>query len=380
MSDSDRRKPNEESGDPNKMSRQEEYFEGATQSPDQGAFQREGLPDDYRMRYEEDHYVDELVDAGGMPQLRLVPVSEIEGGFGSGGESLDGLIDSIQAYGVLQPLLVRRLRGRYELLAGSKRLAAAVNAGLKEVPCLVHEVDDVEARRLAEAANRRASRTSSSLQWSTDATILVAGSLNTILSTLGLLDKPDSSLRDRVAVGLIRAEALRANRLMRGLEILRAEPALTRRPIDAATILKNVLTASEDERGLLGIELQARGLSSCPIRADEELVAVAISGAIETILALMRSGRGGRLSVDMTLNELTNTVNLTVSEDAVRMPTSSWSHWFDPHWDERPGGFGAAVSLLAAKRAAELHNGRLEIAPTAAGGCRLTMMLPTDAS
>ncbi len=380
MSDSDRRKPNEESGDPNKMSRQEEYFEDAALSPDEVTFQREGLPNDYRMRYEEDHYVDELVAAGSMPQLRLVPVSEIEGGFGSGGESLDGLIDSIQAYGVLQPLLVRRLRGRYELLAGSKRLAAAVNAGLKEVPCLVHEVDDVEARRLAEAANRRASRTSSSLQWSTDATILVAGSLNTILSTLGLLDKPDSSLRDRVAVGLIRAEALRANRLMRGLEILRAEPALTRRPIDAATILKNVLTASEDERGLLGIELHARSLSACPIRADEELVAVAISGAIETILALMRSSRGGRLSVDMTLNELTHTVNLTVSEDAVRMPTSSWAHWFDPHWDERPGGFGAAVSLLAAKRAAELHNGRLEIAPTAAGGCRLTMMLPTDAS
>ena len=54
-----------------------------------------------------------------MPQLRLVPVSEIEGGFGSGSESLGGLIDSIQAYGVLQPLLVRRLRGRYQLLAGN---------------------------------------------------------------------------------------------------------------------------------------------------------------------------------------------------------------------------------------------------------------------
>ena len=364
------------------MSRREEYFEGATLSADEVTL-REGLPDDYRMRHEEDHYVDELVAAGRMPQLRLVPVSEIEAAFGSGGESLDGLIDSIQAYGVLQPLIVRWLRGRYELLAGSKRLAAAVNAGLKEVPCLVHEVDDVEARSLAEAANRRADRTeaasSTSLRWSTDASVLIAGSLNTILSTLGLFDKPDISLRDRVAVGLVRAEALRANRLMAGLEILRAEPLLTRRPIDAATILKNVLTASEDERGLLGIELQAKGPSSCPIRGDEKLVAMAISGAIETVLALMRSRRGGRLSVDMTLDELTDAVILTVSEDAVRMPTSSWSLWFDPHWNERPGGFGATVSLLAAKRAAELHNGRLEIAPTAAGGCRLNLMLPTDA-
>jgi len=364
------------------MSRGEEYFEGTTLSPNEVTFHREGLPEDYRMRRGENHYVDDLVAASSMPQLRLVPVSEIEGSFGSGGESLDGLIDSIQAYGVLQPLLVRRLRGRYQLLAGSKRLTAAVNAGLKEVPCLVHEVDDVEARRLAEAANRRASSTaaasSATLRWSTDATALVAGSLNTILSTLGLFDKPDSSLRDRVACGLIRAEALRANRLMRGLEILRAEPALARRPIDAATILKNVLTASEDERGLLGIELQARAPSSCPILADEELVAMATSGAIETILALMRTSRGGTLSVGMTLNELNNTVHLAVSEDAVRMPTSSWSHWFDPNWEERPGGFAAAVSLLAAKRAAELHNGGLELAPTPAGGCRLTMILPTN--
>lgn len=366
------------------MSRREEYFEGATLSPDDVTFQREGLPNDYRMRHEENHYVDEMVAATTIPQLRLIAVNEIEGGFGSSGESLDGLIDSIQAYGVLQPLLVRRVRGRYELLAGSKRLAAAVDAGLKEVPCLVHEVDDVEARRLAEAANRRTSRTAAvsapnaSVSWKPDATALVAGSLNTILSTLGLFDKPDSSLRDRVAVGLIRAEALKANRLLRGLEILRAEPVLTRRPIDAAAILNNVLTASDDERGLLGIELHAVVPTACPLRGDEQLVAVALSGAVETILALMRTGRGGRLSVEMTMNQLANAVNLTISEDAVRMPTSSWSHWFDAQWEERPGGYGAAVSLLAAKRAAELHDGRLELAPTPAGGCRLTMMLPTD--
>lgn len=364
------------------MSRREDYFEGATLSPDEVTFQREGLPDDYRMRHEEEHYVDELVAAGSMPQLRLIAVGEIEGGFGSDGESIDRLIDSIQAYGVLQPLLVRRVRGRYELLAGSKRLAAAMNAGLKEVPCLVHEVDDVEARRLAEAANRRASRTAAaanaSLEWTTDATALVAGSLETILSTLGLFEKPDSSLRDRVAVGLIRAEAMKANRLMRGLELLRSEPPLARRAIDIAVILTDVLATSEDERGLLGIELLASGPTVCPIEGDEDLVNVAISGAIETILALMRPTRGGTLAVELAHNELTGSVNVTVSEDAVRMPTSSWSHWFDPHWEERPGGYSAAVSLIAARRAAELEGGRLEIAPTTAGGCRLTLSLPVD--
>ncbi len=365
------------------MSGREDYFEGATLAPEDVMFQREGLPNDYRMR-NADHYVDELVAATTMPQLRLVAVAEIEGFVKGSGEGLDGLVDSIQAYGVLQPLLVRRLRGRYELLAGTKRLAAAVNAGLKEVPCLVHEVDDVEARRLAEAANRRASRTDlaagASQGWSRDAAQLVAGSLSTILSTLGLFDKPDSALRDRIAVGLIRAEALKADGLLRGLEILRNEPPLVRRPMDAAAALTSVLRSSEDERGLLGIDVIASIPGVCPIRADEELIRVALSGAVETILSLMRSHRGGQLSVEMTLNPRSNAVNVTVSEETVRMPTASWSRWFDLAWDERPGGFGAAISLLAAKRAAELHSGRLELAPTAAGGCRLTLVLPTDAS
>lgn len=383
MSDSDPRKRINESGESSKMSPREDFFEGTTLSPDEVTFQREGLPNDYRMR-NADHYVDELVAATSMPQLRLIAVSEIEGVVTSGGEGLDGLIDSIQAYGVLQPLLVRRLRGRYELLAGSKRLAAAVNAGLKEVPCLVHEVDDVEARRLAEAANRRASRAEltrgTSERWGREASHLVASSLSTILSTLGLFDKPDSSLRDRVAVGLIRAEALKANGLLRGLEILRNEPPLARRPLDAAVVLKSVLKSSDDERGLLGITLSAAIPTSCLVRADEELISIVFSGAIETILSLMRASGGGQLSVDMTLNSHTNAVNIAVSEEAVRMPTASWSRWFDFGWEERPGGFGAAVSLLAAKRAIELHNGRLDLAPTPSGGCRLSLMLPADAS
>ena len=190
MSDIERRKTKteNESTDPGKTSGSDEYFEGATLSTDEITFQREreGLPADYRMRHNE-HYVDELVAAGSMPQLRLVAASEIEGATAST-ESLVGLIDSIQAYGVLQPLLVRRRHGRYELLAGSKRLKAALDAGLKEVPCLVHEVDDVEARRLAEAANRRISRPqpfrASEQPLGASASSLLEASLQTIVSTL----------------------------------------------------------------------------------------------------------------------------------------------------------------------------------------------------
>jgi hypothetical protein len=58
------------------------------------------------------------------------------------------------------------------------------------------------------------------------------------------------------------------------------------------------------------------------------------------------------------------------------MPTSSWSLWFDPDWEGRPGGEPAAVGLLAARRATELHGGRLELSPTESGGVRLVLSFP----
>jgi ParB family chromosome partitioning protein len=52
-------------------------------------------------------------------------------------EPLGELADSIRQHGVLQPLLVRRLAGGYELIAGERRWRAARLAGLNHVPAVV---------------------------------------------------------------------------------------------------------------------------------------------------------------------------------------------------------------------------------------------------
>lgn len=64
-------------------------------------------------------------------------------------ESLGELIASIQKRGVLQPLLVRKHEGAYQLIAGERRLRAAREAGLPTVPCRVLELDE---RQVCEAA------------------------------------------------------------------------------------------------------------------------------------------------------------------------------------------------------------------------------------
>ena len=68
-------------------------------------------------------------------------------------EDLQPLAESIRRCGVLQPLTVRLRSGRYELVAGERRLRAARMAGLETVPCLLAGVDMEEAGILALAEN-----------------------------------------------------------------------------------------------------------------------------------------------------------------------------------------------------------------------------------
>ena len=64
--------------------------------------------------------------------------------------ALDALAESIEASGIVQPLLVRPLPdGSYELIAGERRWRAAQQAGLKKVPAVIR--DQAEAERLQAA-------------------------------------------------------------------------------------------------------------------------------------------------------------------------------------------------------------------------------------
>lgn len=64
-------------------------------------------------------------------------------------EALDELAQSVKTHGVLEPLLVRKVAGGYELIAGERRWRAAQAAGLKTVPVVIREAGDHEALELA---------------------------------------------------------------------------------------------------------------------------------------------------------------------------------------------------------------------------------------
>lgn len=68
-------------------------------------------------------------------------------------EALLELSESIRNYGILNPLTVRLRNGRYELVAGERRLRAAKLAGLREVPCILLDVNMEDASLIALVEN-----------------------------------------------------------------------------------------------------------------------------------------------------------------------------------------------------------------------------------
>ncbi|MBA2448492.1 MAG: ParB/RepB/Spo0J family partition protein [Chloroflexi bacterium] len=74
-----------------------------------------------------------------------------------GPDDLNGLAESIREHGLLQPLGVARENGGFRVIYGSRRRAAAIIAGLPEVPCLVVQSSDEDRliRQMLENLQRR---------------------------------------------------------------------------------------------------------------------------------------------------------------------------------------------------------------------------------
>jgi ParB family chromosome partitioning protein len=64
-------------------------------------------------------------------------------------DALQELVDSIRQHGIIQPLIVRQVDGRHELIAGERRWRAAQEVGLTEVPVIIRTATDLEVLELS---------------------------------------------------------------------------------------------------------------------------------------------------------------------------------------------------------------------------------------
>src|SRR5439155_9150379 len=98
------------------------------------------------------HYVEELTQAGPSHVGRLIPIDKLDPNPEQPRTEIGDLTEltaSIRQKGVLEPLLVKPMTGRWMIIAGERRWRAATAAGLKEVPCVEMNVDDQSVAEIA---------------------------------------------------------------------------------------------------------------------------------------------------------------------------------------------------------------------------------------
>ncbi len=168
-------------------------------------------------------------------------------------EALSELVDSIKVHGVLQPLLVRAVGSKFELIAGERRLRAAQAALLKTIPVLVVEASDEKALEIALIEN------------------LQREDLNAIEEAEGyaVLQKKFNLTQEQVAkqVGKARASVANTLRLLELSDRIRKHVAEGLLSVGHAKVLLAV--DSEKEKELLAKRCIKEGLS---VRMLEKIV------------------------------------------------------------------------------------------------------------
>jgi ParB family chromosome partitioning protein len=168
-------------------------------------------------------------------------------------EHLAELVASIRENGIIQPLIVRRINGLLELIAGERRWRAAGQAGLKEVPVIIREATDLEVLEFALVEN------------------LQREDLNPIEEALAYkrLAEEFKLLQEEIAKKVGKSRAAVAN-TMRLLELdaeLQSHLVQGRLSVGHAKALLG-LRAAEDQRHL-ALQVMKKSLS---VRATEDLV------------------------------------------------------------------------------------------------------------
>ena len=84
-----------------------------------------------------------LVDVASVVASPLQPRKEF------GAEALHELVESIRQHGIIQPLIVRDVEGKHELIAGERRLRAAQQVGFTQVPVIIRSASDLDVLELS---------------------------------------------------------------------------------------------------------------------------------------------------------------------------------------------------------------------------------------
>jgi len=206
----------------------------------------------------------------------------------------------------------------------------------------------------------------------------IVQAVEAVNEALAALPARGRSLRERVAVELARAEALRARYLAEAVAVLQQEPLPALDLVDLAAVLGGVAAAFGPEQRLTG-GAPSINVPDGPFQVfgDERLLTAAIGGLVHAMRALVDDRADpDRVIVRMGPRHDTVTRTIEVMQTAVRVPITAHARFFDADWMGHPAGPAGATLLAAAHRIAQAQGGTLEVRANEGGGCSLLFSVP----
>ena len=195
-------------------------------------------------------------------------------------EALDELTESIRSHGVLQPLSVRRVGTAYELIAGERRLRAAVAAGVTDVPCILMNMDDQESGMAAMVEN---------LQRQDLHYLEEAWGISRLMSNFGMS-------QEQAARVLGKSQSAIANKL----RLLRHSPPV----LDA---LREGQLTERHARALLKLRDEGEKLAAIAVIRKQDMTVAKAEKYVESLLA-EKSPPQAKANVGAFLNNLTQSL------------------------------------------------------------------------
>lgn len=357
---------------------------------------REGLPARFRMRHTP-HYVDELLGDAPLRTVREIQVSEIESPIDDRA-GIDDLERSIRRLGVIEPLLVGRHGAQYRVIAGMRRLRAAQRIGLDTVPCLVHDLREVDEARLLDMRDAAAQRfvvpppapDVEDVMVSTDSSepepraqepaIGEAAPGSEFVSALlpAMNAAGNDRLRWGVLTDLAAVEVARARTIGMAHDASRSARPIARVSVHYVALVNHVVSAVATEARLRGVRIDLSAQDSNPeIFIDGGRCRDALTGLLQCLLALApRTGTvlGVRALIPSIRPALI--VECLLHESDPELSPEAFARFFEAGWREHPCGVDGSAILAMFALIARAHGGRVDVKPAAASGCLVKFVVP----
>ena len=213
-------------------------------------------------------------------------------------EGIQELAESIRTQGLIQPVVVRKSKDRFELIAGERRWRAAQQAGLQEIPAVVKKVDNQAAAAMALVEN------------------LQRENLNPIEEAVAVsnLIKEFDWTHQEVADAIGKARATISN-ILRLLDLSPGVRALIQDEQISMGHARAILALPEHHQMAIAEEVVAKQLS---VRKTEQLIKKILSGKPVTASKLVSKDANIQALENRLADEIGATVSIQHSEKTGR--------------------------------------------------------------